>query len=76
MLPKAGMESAPGGICRLVPEITICATLVALGSLTARTPVSVASGESALWPVQPWQLTQAPSKTILPRTSVAPPLLL
>ena len=28
------METTPGGVCRLVPEITICATLVACRSLT------------------------------------------
>src|SRR5258708_31398667 len=61
------------GVCRLVPEITICATFVAPGSLTAQAPVSVANGEFALSPVQLWQLTQAPSKTILPRGSGVPP---
>src|SRR4030088_1616158 len=69
------MESAPGGVCRLVPEITICATLMAPGSLTARVPVSVAKGVSGLSPVQPWQLTQAPWKTVLPRALAVPPLL-
>src|SRR6201999_492689 len=70
------METASGGVCRLVPEMTICATLVALGSLTAQAPVSVAKGDSALSPVQPWQLTQAPWNTILPRGSgVLPPSL-
>ena len=55
-------------------SLTICATLVALGSLTAQAPVSVAKGEIELSPVQPWQLTQAPSNTILPRASaVLPP---
>src|SRR4030081_1439356 len=53
--------------------MTICATLVALGSLTAQAPVSVAKGDSALSPVQPWQLTQAPWNTILPRGSGVPP---
>src|SRR5258708_36906738 len=61
------------GVCRLVPEITICATFVAPGSLTAQAPVSVANGEIELSPVQPWQLTQAPSKTILPLGSGVPP---
>src|SRR6202158_818752 len=62
------------GVCRLVPEITICATFVAPGSFTAQAPVSVANGEIELSPVQPWQLTQAPSNTILPRASaVLPP---
>src|ERR1700722_18262084 len=68
------METAPS-VCRLVPEITICATLVAPGSLTAQAPVSVAKGEIELSPVQPWQLTQAPSNTILPRGSGVPPCL-
>jgi hypothetical protein len=36
----------------LVPEITIWTTLVALGSLTAHAPVSVAKGEIELSPVQ------------------------
>jgi hypothetical protein len=63
-------------VCRLVPEITIWATLVAPGSLTAHAPVSVAKGEIELSPVQPWQLTQAPSNTIFPRGSgVLPPSL-
>src|SRR5258707_15759111 len=46
---------------------------MALGSLTAQPPVSVAKGESGLSPVQPWQLTQAPWNTILPRGSGVPP---
>src|SRR5713101_3817410 len=60
-------------LCRFVPEITIWATLVAPGSLTAHAPVSVANGEIELSPVQPWQLAQAPSNTILPRASAVPP---
>ena len=60
-----------------MPEITICATLVAVGSLTARAPVIVAKGEIALTPVQLWQLTQASSKTFLPSDIrvFAPPFL-
>src|ERR1700730_11341301 len=73
MLPNAGIETAPGGVRRFVPEITICVTLVALGSFTAHEPVSVARGLMALSPVQSWQLTQAPSNTILPRASGVPP---
>src|ERR1700676_5815448 len=64
---------ASAGTCRLVPEITIWATLAAVGSLTAHAPVSVAKGEIGLSPVQPWQLTQAPSNTILPRGAGVPP---
>src|SRR5580704_6259930 len=76
MLPNAGMETAPGSVCRSVPEITICTTLVALESLTAHAPVSVANGVRALSPVQPWQLTQAPAKILLPRPSdMLPPSL-
>jgi hypothetical protein len=45
------MDIAPG-VNRRVPEITICATLVALGSLTARVPDIVAKGDIALTPVQ------------------------
>src|SRR5260370_40819234 len=71
--PNAGIEIAGGGGLRRVPEITIWATLAALGSLAARAPVSVAKGESGLSPVQPWQLTQAPSNPILPRGSWVPP---
>ena len=48
-------------------KCTIWATFVALGSLTAHAPVSVAKGEIGLSPVQPWQLTQAPWNTIFPR---------
>ena len=58
-----------------MPEITICATLVAAGSFTAQAPVSVAIGETVLSPLQPWQLTQAPSNTILPRASAVTPSL-
>jgi hypothetical protein len=32
LAPKAGIDSAPAGVGRFVPEITICATLVAAGS--------------------------------------------
>src|ERR1700737_1168403 len=64
---------AASGVCRLVPEITICATFVAPGSLTVQAPVSVVNGEIEFSPIQPWQLTQAPSKTILPRGSGVPP---
>src|SRR5271169_2821376 len=70
MLPKAGIEIAPGAK-RRVPEMTICTTLVALGSLTARLPDIVANGEIMLTPVQLWQLAQACSKTFLPSTSLA-----
>src|SRR6202012_751232 len=66
MLPKAGIDSAPCGELRRVPEITICATLVAAGSLTARAPVIVAKGVSALSPLQLWQLAQASAKIFLP----------
>jgi hypothetical protein len=41
--------------------------------LTAHAPVSVAKDEIGLSPVQPWQLTQAPSNSILPRASAEPP---
>ena len=37
------------------------ATLFAVGSLTARVPVSVANGLTGLMPVQPWQPAQAPA---------------
>src|SRR5437764_12631395 len=69
MAPKAGMERTSGGVMRRVPEITICATFVALGSFTARAPVSVAKAEIGLTPLQSWQLAQAPSNTSLPRES-------
>src|SRR5664279_2546471 len=71
--PNAGIEIASSGTCRMVPDITTWATLVAPGSLTAHAPVSVANGEIELCPVQPWQLTHAPSNTILPRGSGVPP---
>jgi hypothetical protein len=41
VLPKAGIDTTPGGVCRIVPEITIWATLVAVRSLTARAPTTV-----------------------------------
>src|SRR5262245_35978991 len=53
--------------------MTICATLVALGSLTARLPEIVAKGEIALTPVQLWQLAQACAKTLPPRVSATAP---
>jgi len=53
--------------------MTICATLVALGSLTARLPEMVAKGESALTPVQLWQLTQACANTLRPSASATAP---
>src|SRR5260370_18958283 len=67
------MESAPCGVWRAVPEITICATLVAAGSFTAQEPMRGAKGVIGLSPVQPWQLTQAPWKILLPSASDAPP---
>src|SRR5215470_12562915 len=73
MPPNAGIDIAPGAK-RRVPEMTICATLVALGSLTARVPEIVAKGDSALTPVQLWQLTQACANTLWPSASaIAPP---
>jgi hypothetical protein len=53
--------------------MTICAALVAVGSLTARLPEIVAKGESALTPVQLWQLAQACSNTLRPSTSATAP---
>ena len=53
--------------------MTICATSVALGSLTARLPEMVAKGESALTPVQLWQLTQACANTLRPSASATAP---
>ena len=46
------MEMMPAGACRIVPEITICATFVAVGSFTAREPLIVANCEIGLTPVQ------------------------
>jgi len=46
--------------------MTICATLMAVGSLTARVPVSDAADCAALAPLQPWQPAQAPAYTSLP----------
>src|ERR1700758_2815918 len=66
MPPNAGIDIAPG-VKRRVPEMTICATLVAVGSLTARLPEIVAKGESGLTPVQLWQLAQACANTLRPR---------
>src|ERR1700688_2861109 len=51
------------------PLITVWATLIAVGSLTAREPVRVACGQISLLPVQLWQLMQAAAKIILPRIS-------
>src|SRR5262245_30689058 len=72
MLPNAGIDIAPGAR-RRVPEMTICATLMAVGSLTARLPEMVAKGESGLSPVQLWQLTQACAKTLRPSASAVTP---
>jgi hypothetical protein len=68
-LPKPGIGRMPAGWSRRVPEITICATLVAVGSLTARAPGSVAKGESALTPVQLWQLTRFGKKFLAQRVA-------
>jgi hypothetical protein len=68
VLPNAGIDIAPGAR-RRVPEMMIWATLVAVGSLTARLPEMVAKGESSLTPVQLWQLAQACSKTLRPSAS-------
>src|SRR5271169_4381170 len=73
MLPNAGIETTPCGSCRRVPVMTICATFVAVGSLTARAPVMVAKGVMALTPVQLWQLTQASAKIFLPSASAVGP---
>src|SRR5215831_20906493 len=72
MPPNAGIDIPPGAK-RRVPEMTICATLVALGSLTARLPEIVAKGEIALTPVQLWQLAQACANTLLPSVSATAP---
>jgi len=37
-VPNAGIDSAPSGVWRLVPEITICATLVAIFVAVTLTP--------------------------------------
>ena len=60
------MTSVPSEFCRFEPDNTICATLIAVGSFTARLPVRVAREASGLTPVQLWQLAQAPSKISLP----------
>src|ERR1700689_3448663 len=74
--PKPGISGIPAGVERFMPASTICATLVACGSLTARAPVKVAYSLISLMPLHPWQLTQAPSYTCLPRDSaVARPAL-
>src|SRR6516165_4517234 len=72
MLPNAGIDIAPG-VKRCVPEMTICATLVAVGSLNARLPEIVAKGESGLSPVQLWQLAQACANTWRPSASATAP---
>src|SRR5262252_5967620 len=72
MLPNAGIDNDPGAN-RRVPEMTICATLVAAGSLTARLPEIVAKGESSLTPVQLWQLAQACANTMRPSASATAP---
>ena len=41
-----------GNVRRVVPEITICTTLVAVRSFTPRVPAIVAKGDSWLTPVQ------------------------
>src|SRR6202035_4492235 len=55
--------------CRCAPDRMICTTLVAVGSFTERTPVSVAYGITGLTPVQSWQPAHAPAYTALPRVS-------
>jgi hypothetical protein len=72
VLPNAGIDIAPG-VKRRVPEMTACATFVAVGSLTARLPEIVARGERSLMPVQLWQLTQACANTLRPSASATAP---
>src|SRR5262249_4578616 len=72
MLPNAGIDIEPG-VRRCVPETTICATLVAVGSLTARLPEIVAEDESKLTPVQLWQLAQACANTLWPSAFATAP---
>src|SRR5277367_1029450 len=69
--PKPGISVTPAGLERFMPASTICATLVPCGSLTARAPVNVAYSLISLMPLHPWQLTQAPSYTCLPRDAAA-----
>src|ERR1700679_970286 len=55
--------------CRCAPDRMICTTLVAVGSFTDRTPVSVAYGITGLTPDQSWQPAHAPAYTALPTGS-------
>src|SRR5271170_5264629 len=66
------MVTGPDGVWRLTPQTMACATLRALGSLTARAPVKVATERIGLLPVQPWQEAQAPAKSAAPRASDSP----
>src|SRR5581483_2615999 len=65
--PNAGMAtmSVDGGR-GLAPCNTASATLVAVGSFTARVPVSVEWVTSEFVPVHPWQPAQAPAKNSRP----------
>jgi hypothetical protein len=48
--PIAGIDMTPSGVCRVVWEITICTTFVAVRSLTPRALAVVAKGEIWLTP--------------------------
>src|SRR6266404_7015734 len=56
-------------VCRCAPDRMTCTTLMAVGSFTDRTPVSVAYGITGLTPVQSWQPAHAPAYTALPPES-------
>src|SRR5580658_8058695 len=63
------ISTGPPALRRCAPESTIWATLMAVGSFTARVPVSVAKRVNGLTPLQLWQLAQASSNTALPSRS-------
>ena len=62
------MNTFRSASCATRPTM-ICATLIAVGSFTARAPVSVACVQIALSPVQPWQLGAGACEELLPRAS-------
>ncbi|HEY3639834.1 MAG TPA: hypothetical protein VGL31_01990 [Xanthobacteraceae bacterium] len=44
MLPKADIDTTPEGACRIVPEITICATLAPANPLGISCRIAPAAG--------------------------------
>src|ERR1700733_178202 len=72
MDPNAGMVAmAPAAGSGLAPRNTASATLVAVGSFTARVPVKVVYGTKSLTPVHEWQPLQVPANRLRPAVNLS-----